>query len=74
MLTLIAILAVVGMFVVLGMYAASQRREVPKAQSQPRTPGAGHAEAPHPGWTSSHRPDGAPVPGSREDRNAHGKP
>lgn len=75
MLTLIAILAIVGMFVVLGMYTASQGREVPKAQTQPRTPRAGRAEAPHPGWrTSVHRPDGTPVPGSREDRNEHGKP
>ena len=74
MLTLIAILAIVGMFVVLGMYTASQRRELPKAQTQPRTPGARRAEAPHPGWTSVHRPDGAPVPGSREHRNDHGKP
>ncbi len=74
MLTLIAILAVVGMIVVLGMYAASQRRDVPKAQTQPRTPDARPTGDPHPGWTSPHRPDGAPVPGSREQRNEHGKP
>lgn len=72
MLTMIAILAVVGLFVVLGMYAMSQPRRAPKAETQPHTPDAGGA-APHPGWTSPHRPDGSPVPGSRDHRHEHGQ-
>lgn len=74
MLTLIAILAVVGLFVVLGMYAMSRPRRAPKSQTQPQTPGARGVGDAHPGWTSPHRPDGSPVPGSRDQRHEHGKP
>lgn len=75
MLTLMAILAVIGVFVVLGMYLASQQRRAPKAQTQAQVPGAPRAdEFPAPGDASPHRADGAPVPGSRDQRREHGKP
>lgn len=75
MFTLMAILAVVGLVVVLGMYLAGQDRRVPKSETQPHTPGAARAdEFPDPGRPSPHRADGAPVPGSRDARHEHGKP
>ena len=75
MLTLMLIVAIVGVFVVVGMYAASRPRRQPKADTQPAVPGGARAdEFPEPGQSSPHRPDGTPVPGSREDRNQHGKP
>ncbi len=75
MLTLMLIVAVVGVFVVVGLYAASRPRTRPKADTQPTVPGGAHAdEFPDPGAPSPRRADGSPVPGSREDRHDHGKP
>lgn len=76
MLTLMLIVAVVGTIVVVGMYAAARPRRQPKADTQPTVPGGARAdEFPAPGAGSSpHRADGSPVPGSREDRQQHGKP
>jgi len=75
MFTLMAIVAVIGLFVVLGMYAASQKRRVPKSETQPHVGGAPRAdEFPEPGEASPHRADGSAVPGSRDARRAQGKP
>ena len=75
MLTLMAVLAVVGLFVVLGMYAASQKRRLPKSETQARAHGVPRVdEFPDPGEPSPHRADGTAVPGSRDARRAQGKP
>jgi len=75
MLTLMLIVAIVGLFVVGGMYAASRPRRLPKADTQASVPGGARAdEFPEPGQSSPHRAHGSPVPGSREDRHQHGTP
>lgn len=72
---LIVVLAVIAIFVVLGMYAASRPRRAPKSETQPHTPGAPRPdEFPEPGQAAPHRPDGSAVPGSRDHRREHGKP
>jgi len=75
MLTLLAIASVIGVFVVLAMYASSQKRRLPKSETQATVPGAPRAdEFPSPGEASPHRADGTAVPGSRDQRHEHGKP
>lgn len=75
MLTLMLIVALVGVVVVIAMYAFAQPRRRPKAETQPTVPGGARPdEFPAPGAPSPHRADGSPIPGSREDRNDHGKP
>ena len=72
---LIIVLAIIGILVVLGMYMASQNRRQPKSETQPEVRGGAQAdEFPEPGQASPHRPDGSPVPGSRDQRHEHGKP
>ena len=74
MFTLMLVLAVIGVAVVVAMYAFAQPRRRPKADTQPTVPGGARAdEFPDPGAPSPHRADGSPVPGSREDRHDHGK-
>ena len=71
---LLILVAFAGILVVLGMYVSSRPRREPKAETQPRTPGASQAdEFPDPGGASPHRPDGSPVPGSRDHRHEHGQ-
>lgn len=72
---LIILVAVIGIIVVVGMYASARSRRTSKADSQPEVPGGARAdEFPPPGAPSPHRSDGSPVPGSRQDRRDHGKP
>lgn len=75
MFTLMLVLAVIGVAVVVALYAFAQPRRRSKADTQPTVPGGARTdEFPEPGAPSPHRADGSPVPGSREDRNDHGKP
>lgn len=75
MFTLMLVLAVIGVAVVVAMYAFAQPRRRPKADTQPTVSGGTRAdEFPDPGAPSPRRADGTPVPGSREDRHDHGQP
>lgn len=69
--TAIVIIAVVAVVVIVAVRLALVGRR-PVHEPQPEVADPSDAdEFPAPGEPSPHRPDGSPVPGSRDDRRRH---
>ena len=69
-----AVLAVAVLAVVFMVPAVRRSRGEPRHDVDVVDPDVAAHDLPQVGEPSPHRPDGSPVPGSRDDRERHGKP
>jgi len=73
--TIVTILGIFAAVVIAMMIARSRRPRPTDPHRQPPVESAAHGDLPEPGSDeSARRPDGSPMPGSKEDRHRHGKP